>query len=505
MTGLRVSLYLLLTITAANASESFWPNSATPRRPAVVSEKSSITLGLEFYAEVPGSVTAVRFYKGKQNKGTHTGNLWSNTGSKLAEVLFTGETETGWQQANFQSPIHIDANARYVISYVAPNGAYASDENFPWAGITASPLRVSGVSPGKFAYGSGSSFPSATQNAANYWVDLIFVPDSPSPSPLYNISGAISPSSTAAGATLMLAGPVTMSVAADTAGNYSFAGLANGTYTVTPTKPGVVFSPASRTLTINGANVSANFAATGQTWNISGAVTPSSLGAGTTVALSGAATAQVTADPSGNYSLTNLANGTYTVIPRKPGVVFSPASQTLTINGANVSATFAATAETWNISGTVNGSAATLSVSGAAAATTTTDSTGNYNFIGLVDGSYVVVPSQPGYTFTPSTALVTIHGGSVSGIAFTAQPAQPSVALSWVASTSVDVTGYNVYRADTIDGPYTKLNTSLIAGLSYIDSTVSGGVTYFYAATAVDSNGNESTYSAGAAAIVPLP
>jgi fibronectin type 3 domain-containing protein len=48
-------------------------------------------------------------------------------------------------------------------------------------------------------------------------------------------------------------------------GSYSFSGLANGTYTVTPSNAGYTFSPASMNLTINAANVpSVNFTATVQ-------------------------------------------------------------------------------------------------------------------------------------------------------------------------------------------------------------------------------------------------
>jgi hypothetical protein len=49
--------------------------------------------------------------------------------------------------------------------------------------------------------------------------------------------------------------------------------------------------------------------ASSQTWSISGTISPASLGAGTTVGLSGAATATVTADSSGNYFFSGLANG----------------------------------------------------------------------------------------------------------------------------------------------------------------------------------------------------
>ena len=46
-----------------------------------------------------GTVTAIRFYKGAGNGGTHTGSLWSSPGTRLATVTFTGETATGWQTA----------------------------------------------------------------------------------------------------------------------------------------------------------------------------------------------------------------------------------------------------------------------------------------------------------------------------------------------------------------------------------------------------------------------
>ena len=77
-----------------------------------------------------------------------------------------------------------------------------------------------------------------------------------------------------------------------------------------------------------------------------------------------------------------------------------------------------------------------------------------------------------------------------------------SVTLSWVASTTPSVS-YNVYRSTTSGGPYTKINGSLIAGLSYVDNSVVAGQTYFYVGTAVDNGGNESAYSTQATAVIP--
>ena len=78
---------------------------------------------------------------------------------------------------------------------------------------------------------------------------------------------------------------------------------------------------------------------------------------------------------------------------------------------------------------------------------------------------------------------------------------QYNVNLSWNASTS-SVAGYNVYRGTAV-GSYSKINPTLQANTAYTDSTVASGVTYYYAATAVDSKGQESTYSTPVQIAVP--
>jgi hypothetical protein len=79
------------------------------------------------------------------------------------------------------------------------------------------------------------------------------------------------------------------------------------------------------------------------------------------------------------------------------------------------------------------------------------------------------------------------------------------VSLSWTASASTNVAGYNVYRGVTPGGPYTEVNLKLIVGAAYADSAVSAGQTYYYVATAVDNTGAESAYSNETQAVVPTP
>src|SRR5580704_16122855 len=70
-----------------------------------------------------------------------------------------------------------------------------------------------------------------------------------------------------------------------------------------------------------------------------------------------------------------------------------------------------------------------------------------------------------------------------------------SVSLSWTASVSTDVVGYNVYRMAEPNGAYAKVNSALISGTAYVDATVAAGQNYAYVATAVDVNSYESVYS----------
>jgi hypothetical protein len=80
------------------------------------------------------------------------------------------------------------------------------------------------------------------------------------------------------------------------------------------------------------------------------------------------------------------------------------------------------------------------------------------------------------------------------------------VSLTWTASTSPNISGYNIYRSNTTGGPYTKVTTSsLVSGTSYTDNNATAGQTYYYVATAVDTRGAESAYSNEAPATVPSP
>jgi len=83
----------------------------------------------------------------------------------------------------------------------------------------------------------------------------------PAAPPTYSISGTVS-GAVQAGATITLSGNSTGIATTDSSGNYSFTGIANGSYTVTPYRSGYEFTPANSAANVNGANVTGkNFTA----------------------------------------------------------------------------------------------------------------------------------------------------------------------------------------------------------------------------------------------------
>ncbi|HEY0144133.1 MAG TPA: pre-peptidase C-terminal domain-containing protein [Thermoanaerobaculia bacterium] len=261
--------------------------------------------------------------------------------------------------------------------------------------------------------------------------------------PTFSISGNAGTS----GATIAVGASSTTS---DTSSNYSLAGFAAGTYTVTPSKSGCTFSPASASVTITSANATANFTATcgsGDTQLTSG------------VALSGQSVAQggwkyyyITV-PAGATNLTfatTSATGDvdiYTQINAKPTAsayicrpytasgnescsATNPASGTwwLGVNGYaagsyTVTATITMPVATYSISGNAGTTGATLTAGSQGA---TSDASSNYTISGLATGSYTVTPAKSGCTFSPASTSVSVTGANVTGINFTATCNTPS-------------------------------------------------------------------------------
>jgi len=153
----------------------------------------------------------------------------------------------------------------------------------------------------------------------------------------YSISGTVTVSgSPLAGVTITLTGASKAVATTGSDGTYSFTGLAAGSYTLTPSMTGYIFTPTSMKVTLNKNLTGRNFTATVvPKYSISGKVTVSGQPlANATVTLSGAAQAVTTTGSNGSFSFSGLVKGSYTLTPSMSGYTFSP--KKVAINNKNV-------------------------------------------------------------------------------------------------------------------------------------------------------------------------
>ena len=317
----------------------------------------------------------------------------------------------------------------------------------------------------------------------------------------YTISGNVSGAG-GSGATVSLSGPANATVTADASGNFSFTGLLNGAYTVTPSKTGFTFTPASLGASVNGANVTGLSFST-VTYSISGTISGPG-GVNAVVNLSGAASAATTADASGNYSFTGLSNGSYTVMPSSSGVIFTPSSQPATIaNGSVTGVNFSTPIPTYTLQGNISGPGgpgATVTLSGASSAATIADGSGNFTFNALIAGSYTITPSNSGFGFSPGPQTIAISNANVTGVSFSSvaaacpcslwgsstvpgtvsanDPYQVELGVRFTSDAAGFVTGIRFYKGSTNTGTHVGhlwSNTgTLLATATFSNETASG-------------------------------
>jgi CSLREA domain-containing protein len=88
-------------------------------------------------------------------------------------------------------------------------------------------------------------------------------------------------------------------------------------------------------------------------------------------------------------------------------------------------------------------------------------------------------------------------------VSFAARPQDRAVALSWETATELDNLGFWLYRGPSADGPWQRLDGSLIPGVGssmegrsygFVDSGLSNGVTCFYRLEDVDRSGRVTSH-----------
>ena len=116
---------------------------------------SQVELGTRFRSDVTGFITGVRFYKHAQNTGTHVGNLWTATGTRLSTVTFSGESASGWQEATL--PVAGGDHGRRLLRglvQLEPGHLRRDDGYFTATGVDNGPLHAPRDGDGRRRTGS---------------------------------------------------------------------------------------------------------------------------------------------------------------------------------------------------------------------------------------------------------------------------------------------------------------------------------------------------------------
>ncbi|MBY3278747.1 DUF4082 domain-containing protein [Rhizobium laguerreae] len=161
-----------LTVQAAPAGETLFTGSEGPTGGSF-NDNTAMELGMKFVASSNGTISGIRYYKAAGDTSVHTGSIWRADGTLVATVTFTNESLSGWQTANFSTPLQITAGATYVASYHTTGSYVATAGYFNTAHTNGSLTALAGAN-GVYAVGSGSTFPTQSYQSSNYWVDVVF-------------------------------------------------------------------------------------------------------------------------------------------------------------------------------------------------------------------------------------------------------------------------------------------------------------------------------------------
>jgi hypothetical protein len=123
----------------------------------------------------------------------------------------------------------------------------------------------------------------------------------------------------------------------------------------------------------------------------------------------------------------------------------------------------------FTLQGNAGVAGALVTLSGAASATTTANSTGNYEFSNLAGGSYTIIPTLAGYTFSSSSISKTITTSNILGVNFVATLTARAGAIS-----TQDCRASGANSSSNVNGTQHNIVPNPPSSLLPVDSRASG-------------------------------
>jgi hypothetical protein len=458
-----------VSISSVSISTKYFTLSA-PSLPASIAPGQNSTISLVFTPNVPGAFSATVSISSNASDSSSTLSL-SGTGVSNGQLVInpTGETfgnVTVGSQSSQTVTLTNNTGSTVNISQASVSGS-----GFKLSGI-ATPLALNASANTTFTI----SFAPATTGTSSGSVTI--TSDAVNPSVSMAVSGTgVTPGALGANPTSLDFGTVQVG--------------SNLRLSESVTNTG------GSTLTISSVGIS------GTGFALSGISTPVTLAAAQSATFTVTFTPSSAGSASGSVAVTsNGSNPTLSISLAGTGTI---AAGQLTATPVTLAVGSVVVGASGTASGSLNASVANVTVTAA--------STNNSRFTisGLSLPAVISAGKSVPFTVTFSPQ---VSGTDSATLAFTSN-AQPSsttaastgtgtaapthtVSLSWGASTSPGISGYNIYRAIYLGscGSYSKMNGStLITLTTYSDSSVTDGTNYCYATTAVNSSSEESGYS----------
>jgi len=461
-----------ITVSSASISSQYFSVSA-PSLPMAILAGQSIPVSFVFSPNATGTFNA-------------TVSITTNASNSAATLSLTG---TG--VANGQLAVNPGNEIFGSVTVGSQSNQTVTLTNNTGSTVNVSAASVSGIG---FKL-SGITVPLALNASQSTTFTVTFAPQSAG-----SASGSVTITSNAPNPTLSMALSGTgAAVAAVGSLGANPTSLSFGTVQTGTNQPlsETVTNVGGSTVTISQVGIS------GPGFTLSGISTPATLTAGQS------ATFTVTFAPasggSASGSVTVTSNGSNPTLTISLAGTGSAASGTLSATPAPVAVGSVFTGTSGTASGSLSATGANVTVTGASS------SNSRFAIGGLSLPTIIPAGQSAAFTITYSPLVA---GADSANLTFTSNaqvatttdtatgtgmaPPVHTVHLSWNASTSANISGYNIYRAiyTTSCGAYSKINGGTLDPVTtYTDSAVTDGTNYCYATTAVDSSNAESGYS----------
>lgn len=185
------------TITSTNPCPCSLKSLTNPAGAGTFDDSGTLELGVKIKPSANGFITAVRFYKPiTSTLSSRTVNIWDASGNNLRTATSSNESEYGWQEVKLSSPLAVNQNQLYIISYYTSDGVYMSSIGGLNSTMTNGYLNAfadtnaenaatgSGNRNGVFRQNSSGYPNTGTTNGSYYWIDAVFATSSTVSDPL---------------------------------------------------------------------------------------------------------------------------------------------------------------------------------------------------------------------------------------------------------------------------------------------------------------------------------